>query len=97
MKTWTKEEMIDLMNRNEHVLYGAMLAIYNKQTWDEKNIDQTNHRNNVGFTPGDAKILSSLSKQLIVKRCLSEKQICVARTRMMKYAGQLVRIKEGKA
>lgn len=76
----------------------AVIAIFNKQTENEKEVESTNMRNNVGFTGADAKILTSFAKQLLKNknRHLSDKQLAIAKRRIVKYAGQLAKIANGK-
>lgn len=52
-----------------------------------------NNHNNVGFTPVDAKMLSSFAKQLKYRNNyhLSPKQLAYAAHRMPKYARQLLK------
>jgi DNA-binding transcriptional regulator YiaG len=78
------------------------LAIYAKQTADEREAEQTREDNGVGFTGTDAEILSSFAKQIQRweqdKRFpspLSDKQLAILHKRMPKYAGQLLRIVNG--
>jgi hypothetical protein len=78
----------------------GILAIYNYQTSQEQRAGDTIEDNGVGFNGADGQFLSSIAKW-IKGGCqygkqeghrLSVKQAAVARRKMMKYAGQLVRI-----
>jgi hypothetical protein len=75
----------------------AILALYAKQTADEQVTQTTNHNNNKGFTGADAFILSAFAQWIV--KCnkpagskLSEKQLMIARKKLPKYAGQLLKI-----
>ena len=98
-KKWTKEEIKEKLeaNNSSSVIWiqRGILAIYAKQTEDEKFEKSTNYNNNVGFTGVDAKILSSFAEQLIKGWTLSKKQIEIAKKKMPKYAGQLSKIANG--
>lgn len=102
MKTATT--MIRENMRNDDLwLVRGMLAIYAHQTKDEQSQEQTTDHNDVGFNGLDANILSSFSKQVLEWRKtpaqnrrfpvpMSRKQFDIARTKMLKYAGQLARM-----
>jgi capsule polysaccharide modification protein KpsS len=99
MTTWKKDEIKEkLMMGDVRWIERAVIAIFNKQTENEKEVESTNMRNNVGFTGADAKILTSFAKQLLKNknRHLSDKQMAIAKKRIVKYAGQLAKIANGK-
>lgn len=88
---------------NDTWLIRGLLAIYARQTADEKSSEHTKHDNEVGFNGLDAPILSSFAKQVIqwnnteprfrrFNSPLSPKQLVIARRKMAKYSGQLTRI-----
>lgn len=57
MTTWKKDEIKEkLMMGDVRWIERAVIAIFNKQTENEKEVESTNMRNNVGFTGADAKI-----------------------------------------
>jgi len=85
-------------------LIRGILALYARQTQDEKDSESTEHDNKMGFNGFDAEILSSFSKQILAWQAqavkqyaspLSAKQVSLARKKMGKYAGQLARIARG--
>lgn len=82
----------DNMAENDEWLKRGILAIYKRQTEDEKNAEQTRYDNGIGFGAMDAEILSSFAKQLLKGWTLSPRQMTIARRCMAKYAGQLARI-----
>ena len=95
MKTWTKEEIQALINRNDKAVIRGLLAIYDRQTADEKETESTNHHNGIGFNGCDAEFGSSLATQYREKGRLSQKQIASGRKIIYKYCGQLTRIANG--
>jgi hypothetical protein len=93
------------LETNDKWLARGIVAIYAKQTADEKLSKLTKHSNGVGFNGRDAEFLSSLASQIMTwegtpkaerkwRQPLSEKQVNAARRKMLKYAGQLARIAE---
>ncbi len=46
---WTKESIQHLLNTNDLAVERAIVAIYDKQTQDEKRDSETKHHNAVGF------------------------------------------------
>lgn len=91
-KLFIKEKLLT----DNRWLYRGILAIYEKQTYEEKNAGNTIIDNGIGFNGADAFILSSFAKQLNQGRILSVKQLAIARKRMPKYAGQLLKIAKEK-
>jgi hypothetical protein len=88
---WTKEKITQLlMNDNEAVIRG-ILRIYNSQTSEEKNMQTTVENNGIGFNRVDSDLLSSFAEQIKSGKSLSKKQMDIARTRMKKYSGQLLK------
>lgn len=104
MKTWTKEEIQTLINTNDQAVIRGLLAIYNRQTADEKQSEDTKHVNGIGFNGCDARFGSNLAEQILewenapVKKFpkpLSPGQIKAGRKMIYKYCGQLTRIANG--
>lgn len=69
----------------------ALITIYNAQTADEKSSRAVNTCNGRGFTPTDAGILSGIARHVLAGRKVTDKQMDAVRSRIAKYAGQLVR------
>lgn len=69
----------------------AMQRIYSYQTASEKRMKATTNYNEVGFTHADAKSLSYYSQLLEKGYTLRPDVIQKIKSRMPKYAGQLVR------
>ena len=89
---WTEEEVMNLLDTNDKVLYGALKHLYACQTEDEKQSASTREHNGKGFNALDADFLTSICKQLLQKGSLSPKQKEVARKKLKKYRKQLTRL-----
>ncbi len=85
-----KQKIIDSINNNENAVYKALIILYKRQTANEQAAEDTEERNNVGFSGVDANFLTSLSKQYLNKRKLSTEQIRCARKRLVHYTRQLM-------
>lgn len=78
-------------NRDRAVMK-AIIAIYNRQTEDEKKAEDTKHHNGVGFSSADARLGTYYARHLLGGKALTGKHLERARTMAMKYRGQLVDI-----
>jgi len=70
----------------------ALIKIFEAQTKDEQNSDNTSNLNSVGFAPCDAFILSKLAKFYMEKRFLSPKQMNIVFKKIHKYCRQIDQI-----
>ncbi len=70
----------------------GVIRIFENQTADEQNVEETREHNGIGFTGADANILSSFAKQILNGRYMSNKQLALLFKKMPKYAGQLQRM-----
>ena len=91
---WTVEEIRAKLDESNRWLQRGLLRIYAEQTLDEQATGTTHASNGVGFNGVDAEILSSFAEQLQKRnwpegRDLSEKQLAIARKKMLKYSKQL--------
>lgn len=93
---YTKDQIKTMLQTRDIAVAKGVLAIYAYQTAIEQSSETTNQDNGVGFNGADAPILSSFAKQLQQGRTLSVKQLAIARKKMLKYAGQLVKIANSK-
>lgn len=91
-KKWTKEEIRFKVETDNTWLIRGLLAIFDRQTDDEKNDEITKHENNIGFSGCDANILTSFAKHYKEHGWLSKKQIEICRKKMLKYCGQLAKV-----
>ena len=78
-------------------LLRAVVAIWQRQTADEKARNDTTHENGVGFNHADAKAMSRLALFIKNGNDIYPDEIADARRRMRKYAGQLLEIARAKA
>ena len=108
MKTYTKEDIVRMLTLSNTAVERAVMALYERQTADEQATQATREHNGVGFNGTDAPILTSFAEQLKgigwytnnygvsvrrnAPRRLSEKQLALARRKVLKYAGQLAAI-----
>lgn len=91
-RVWTEDEIKNLVQTNDKVLYGALRKLYAEQTSDEQAAGTTKHYNGVGFNGADAKIMSSFAEFLKRTGFLTPKQKVVARRKLVKYNKQLTRL-----
>jgi hypothetical protein len=91
-KLWSPEQILDMLHKSPVAVERGLLAIYARQTADERASESTNHKNNVGFNGFDAPLLSSMAQQLKEGRRLSRKQMDIVSKRICKYAKQLAAI-----
>lgn len=93
----TKDEIKAKVASNPEWATRAIVALYYKQTADERYAEATREYNYVGFNAFDAGILTSFAIQVLAGRRLSEKQLGLAYKKLPKYAGQLLAIAQEKA
>lgn len=91
-KTWTEEQIKNLIQTNDKVLYGALKKLYACQTADEKVCKETRNKNGAGFNSIDAPFLTSVAEFLIRTGFLTDKQKSVTRKKLVKYNKQLTRL-----
>jgi hypothetical protein len=94
---YTKDVVRHMIAEDDAWLERAVLVIYEYQTESEKQAEQTEEHNGVGFNGTDAEIGSSFAKWIQRRGKLTEPQRKVARKFMPKYAGQIFRIMQAKA
>ena len=85
----TPNEIKEKMRNEPEFTVGALIALYQHQTPEEQSFQTTAFDNNMGFNKVDSKMLTDLSKFYLQKGYLSDKQIAIARQKLMKYAKQL--------
>lgn len=89
---WTVESIVTLLQSNDRAVERGILAIYNRQTQDEKSTDTTRHTNNVGFSGADASRGSYYARWIMSGRHLTGEHLSKARAIALKYRGQLLQI-----
>ena len=94
-KIWKKEEIKTMLQTNDNAVL-EIVVIYSLQTEDEKKAGETIEHNGVGFSGVDAEFMSSLAKFILNRGYLTDKQLEYGRRKIMKYAGQLTKVANGK-
>ena len=87
-----RNKMESQITRDKDMATKALLKIYEYQTKDEKESKNVFHHNNMGFTPLDAKFLSSIAENLKKGYKMTDNQFYYVQKKIGKYAGQLVKI-----
>ena len=95
-KIWKKEEIKKMLQTNDNAVLRGIVVIYSLQTDDEKKAEETVEHNGVGFSGVDAAFMSSLAKFILSRGYLTDKQLEYGRRKIMKYAGQLAKVANGK-
>jgi len=72
----------------------ALIKIYENQTEDEQTAEYTKYSNDIGFSGVDSEFLTSLAKQLIRKRYLTQKQMSYVFKHIPKYWNQILAISD---
>lgn len=102
-KIWGKEEISNLLKTSDTAILRGVIAIYNKQTRSEKEMNATIVDNGVGFSGGDGMIGTFhgnyIAKWGIERAYVKEKILpywkqlnAKGKMRIEKYAGQLAKI-----
>lgn len=91
-RVWTEEEIKNLVQTNDKVLYGALKNLYDCQTADEQMAGETRENNGIGFNGVDGPIMSSFAEFLKKTGFLTPKQKEIARKKLKKYTKQLTRL-----
>lgn len=92
MRVWTEDEIKELIQTNDIVLYGALKKLYACQTADEQISHETHEVNGMGFNGVDAPILSSMAEFLEKTGFLTPKQKIICRKKLIKYNKQLTKL-----
>lgn len=79
-----------MLTTNEKWAQGALVRIYENQTAEEQAAEATGFQNGIGFTSGDARILTKFAEWYKTHGWLSPKQMKWVYAKMGKYAGQLM-------
>lgn len=95
-KIWKKEEIKTMLQTNDNAVLRGVVVIYSLQTADEKAVGETREHNGVGFSGVDAEFMSSIAKFILSRGYLTDKQMTYARKKILKYAGQLTKVANGK-
>lgn len=68
----------------------CLMLLYERQTLDEQAMEDTHHRNDVGFNSADAPVLSPIAEAIRADQGLNQQDKRELHTRMIKYARQLM-------
>ncbi len=93
---WTPEAVADLLDRNDLAVERAVVALYRRQTEDEKDSQQTKHHNGVGFNAVHAWMGSYYARWVLSGRHLDGRHLERARKMAKRYVGQLARIAQSR-
>lgn len=74
-KTWDKASIVNLLHTNDKAVERALLVLLERQTLDERQVEDTRYRNDRGFTQADAPRLTRWAKQIQAGRHLSPRQL----------------------
>ena len=92
---WTEKRIKELLLASDKMVIRSLLVLYQRQTDNEKLKQHTNELNNMGFNQYDAPILIDFCFRLKGGYFLTDRQIKVARKRLLKYVKQLTKIANG--
>jgi hypothetical protein len=94
-KTWTRTEIEEMINGNDRAVERAMVAIWERQTADEQETQDTRHHNGRGFAAWSARSGTYYAEWIMSGRRLTGKHLVKARKIALHHAGQLSRIANG--
>lgn len=87
--SWDRSAITALIEANDHAVERAILAIYARQTHDEKAVSTSKHLNGRGFAASHASKGSYYARWIMSGRRLTGYHLQRARTIALRYAGQL--------
>ena len=95
-KKVTKAALVEFLRKqlttNERWAIGALMRIYDNQTEGEQSSEDTHALNGIGFTTGDARLLTRFAEWYKSHGWLSTKQMKWVFAKIGKYAGQLMKM-----
>lgn len=89
---WTEQQIVNLLDTNDKAVERAIVAIYERQTADEKQVNHTRHDNSVGFRQNHAPRMSFYARLILSGKKLYPAQIQMSRRWMKMYRKQLCAI-----
>lgn len=89
---WTREAIETLIRTNDRAVERAMVAIWERQTADEKATETTRHHNGIGFSGWTARSGSYYAGRVRAGWRLTGKRLDKARRIALHHAGQLTTI-----
>lgn len=94
---WTKPRIANLLQTNNRAVERALIAIYKRQTADEKAVQHTRHNNGQGFSAAHARKGTYYARWCLAGKSLTGDHLVKARLMAMHYIGQLVEVSNSKA
>jgi hypothetical protein len=91
-QNWAVEKIVTLLNTNNLAVERGIVAIYNRQTLDEKRVQHTIHNNKIGFSAPDGKKGTYFARWILSGRNLTGHHLMAARRLAIKYRAQLLNI-----
>ena len=64
-KVWTRDEINELLNRNDIAVMRGIVRLFEMQTEDESRVGVAKHKNNRGFGAADAKAGTRMARWLL--------------------------------
>lgn len=89
---WTKEEIKALLVKSDAAVIRGLIRIHGFQTAEEQSSGQTVEDNGLGFNALDAEFMTEMVIFHKHHGYLTVKQLAIVRKKLLKYAGQLVKI-----
>lgn len=91
-KTWTCDEIVDLLTNKDVFVINSLIMLYSKQTEQEKEGKSTKEENGVGFNQYDSKALTDIYDKMVKYGKITMGQLELVRKKIIKYRNQLVKI-----
>ena len=86
---WTPEGVALMLSSNNRAVEKGILALWDRQTPDEKSAELTKHSNGVGFNLPDSHMGTKCAKWIKAGKSLTGWHLAKARELTIKYRGQL--------
>ena len=94
-KIWTRDEIETMVRNQDAAVERAMVAIWERQTADEKETQGTRHHNGRGFAAWSARSGTYYAEWVRSGRRLTGKHLAKARKIALHHAGQLTDFANG--
>jgi hypothetical protein len=91
-KVWNPDAIKNLLRHSDKAVVRALVQIWQRQTYQEKNKECATESNGRGFTAPDAFVLSHYAKAAADGQSLTIGEIEYCRPRLMKYTRQLMEV-----
>jgi hypothetical protein len=94
---YTKEEIKTSLANDPRWIERGLIVLYERQTMDEQETEETRHENGVGFNSSDARYLTYCSKFVLSGQHLSGKHLEKVKRMLPKYWKQILTLIQEKA